>query len=557
MHKVGYDRDMSAHTEHKDKEVSRVANVPSNRPKQSRIFIRTALMAWFLVVLTAVIFLFITIPSQRRQLLEEMRQRAKVAYTSTAQVAVESIVLEDYSGIVEHCINMVSQNPSLKYVVITRDDGFSMVHTRAIWKQDQLDGLWQPTSKKGDIIGHFVTHDYSDGQAFHLSYPLAYSGIEWGWIHLGLSPEKFYKDLRALYSRTFVVALLAVVGGLIASFLYARKLSVPIQRLDKFARKLADGDLSQRIDIRTGDEVQSLADSFNHMVEELNRSNQELIKTARQAGMAEMAVDVLHNVGNVLNSVGVTTQDLKRKVRHSKISAIQPVVDLMVEQGENLPDFIANDARGQKLPAYLAVLGSHLNEEHQAMTDRLNDLERHIQHIQDIVRLQQTYSRTIGLTERVNIDEVIEDALALNIDAIKRHGISVKKHLEPLPKVVLDRQKLLQILTNLVSNAKQAFQDYDIIDKQIHIKLYCPEPKTLCFAVSDNGMGISDENLTRIFQHGFTTRSDGHGFGLHSSAIAASEMDGNLMVESLGSGCGATFTLELPNRAMEHDDESE
>lgn len=548
---------MSVHTPNKDERSPKGATSPPPRPKQSRIFIRTALMAWFLVVFTAIVFLFITIPSQRSQLLEEMRQRAKVAYTSTAQVAVESIVLEDYSGIVEHCINMVSQNPSLKYVVITRDDGFSMVHTRTLWKQDQLDGLWRPTSKNGDIMGHFVTHDYSDGQAFHLSYPLAYSGIDWGWIHLGLSPEKFYEDLRALYSRTFFVALLAVVGGLIASFLYARKLSVPIQRLEQFAQKLADGDLTQRIDIKTGDEVQSLADSFNHMVEELNRSNRELVKTARQAGMAEMAVDVLHNVGNVLNSVGVTTQDLKRKVRHSKMASMQPVVDLMAEQGENLPDFIANNPRGQKLPAYLAVLSSHLNEEHQAMTAGLSDLERHIQHIQDIVRLQQTYSRTIGLTERVNIDEVIEDALALNIDAIKRHGISVKKHFEPLPKVVLDRQKLLQILTNLISNAKQAFQACDIPNKQIQIKLHCPEPKTLCFAVSDNGMGIVKENLTRIFQHGFTTRNNGHGFGLHSSAIAASEMDGTLKVESLGAGRGTTFTLELPIRTMEHEYESE
>lgn len=513
-------------------------------------------MAWFLVVFTAVVFLFITIPSQRKQLLDEMRQRAKVAYTSTAHVAVESIVLEDYSAIVEHCINMVSQNPGLNYVVVTRDDGFSMVHTRSLWKQDQLDGLWQPTSKSGDIVGHFVTHEYSSGRVFHLSYPLAYSGIDWGWIHLGLSPDKFYKDLRALYSRTFVVALLAIVGGLVASFLYARKLTVPIQRLDQFAQKLADGDLSQRIDIRTGDEVQSLADSFNYMVEELNRSNQELVKTARQAGMAEIAVDVLHNVGNVLNSVGVTTQDLKRKVRHSKMASMQPVVDLLEGQGDNLADFMANDSRGQKLTAYLAVLSSHLIEEHQAMTSGLNDLERHIQHIQDIVRLQQAYSRTIGLTERVDIDEVVEDALALNIDAIKRHGISVKKDLETLPKVVLDRQKLLQILTNLVSNAKQAFQDCDVSNKQIRIKLSCPASKTLCFAVSDNGMGIAEENLTRIFQHGFTTRNDGHGFGLHSSAIAASEMDGKLMVESPGPGRGATFTLELPIRTMEHENES-
>ncbi|MGD9364505.1 MAG: HAMP domain-containing sensor histidine kinase [Desulfobacteraceae bacterium] len=522
---------------------------------RSRIFIRTARMAWLLVVFTAVVFLLSTVPSQRKQLLEEMRQRAKVAYTSTAQVAVESIVLDDYSGIVEHCINMVSQNPSLKYVVLTRADGFSLVHTRTLWKQDQLDGLWLPSAGEEAAAGRFVEHRISNGIAYHLSYPLNYSGIDWGWIHLGLSPEKFYKDLRALYARTFAVAILAVVGGLAASFVYARRLSVPIQRLDRFARKIAEGDLSQRIHIQTGDEVQSLADSFNHMVGELNRSNRKLIETARQAGMAEMAVDVLHNVGNVLNSVGVTAQDLKRKVSQSKMASLQPLVELMRHQGEMLPDYIANDPRGQKLPSYLSALSAHLSDDHQAITTGLNDLERHIQHIQDIVHLQQSYSRNIGLTERINITEVIDDAIALNLDAIKRHGIRIEKHLETLPKVLLERHKLLQILINLISNARQAFHNGNITHKRITISMYRPQPKTLCIRVSDNGMGIAHENLTRIFQHGFTTRHNGHGFGLHSSAIAASEMDGTLQAESPGRGRGATFTIELPIRTAENEHE--
>jgi signal transduction histidine kinase len=511
------------------------------------------MMAWFLVVFTTLVFLVSTVPSRRKQLLEEMRQRAKVAYTSTAQVAIESIVLEDYSSIVEHCVNMVSQNPGLKYVVLTRQDGFSLVHTPALWRQDQLDGLWKPLTREEDLSGRFVTHDFSDGMAYHQSYPLSYSGIEWGWIHLGLSPEKFNKDSHVLLKQTFVTALLAVVGGLIVSFVYARRLSVPIQRLDRFARKLADGDLSQRIDIQTGDEVQSLADSFNHMVEKLNRSNRELVKSARQAGMAETAVDLLHNVGNVLNSVGITTQDLMRKVRQSKMASMQPLIDLMEDQGDKLPDFIANDPRGRKLPAYLSGLSAHLHEDHRAIAAGLNDLERHIGHLQDIVRLQQSYSRTIGLTERVDVVEVIEDAIALNKVAVQRYGIWIEKDLAPMPKVILDRHKLLQILTNLISNAKQALHNETGAHKRIHIKMDCPQPKLFRIEVSDNGLGIARENLTRIFQHGFTTRPDGHGFGLHSSAIAALEMDGTLQAESPGPGRGATFTIELPVRTVENE----
>jgi len=239
------------------------------------------------------------------------------------------------------------------------------------------------------------------------------------------------------------------------------------------------------------------------------------------------------------------------------MASLQPVVDLMESKGTSLSRFLTEDPRGKKLPDYLSALSAHLSEDHHAISGGLDDLERHIQHLQDIIRLQQSYSRTIGLTERVNILEVIEHAEALNIDAIKKNGVHVVKHLEPLPKVVLDRQKLLQILTNLISNARQAFHDTDVDPQQIEISLYGHRSNAVRITVSDNGIGIAEENLTRIFQHGFTTRRDGHGFGLHSSAIAASEMNGTLRAESMGPGKGSTFILELPLRTMESENESE
>ncbi len=518
-----------------------------------RIFIRTALMAWILVVFTVTFILAITVPFQRQQLLEEMRRRAKVAYTSTAQVAVQSIILDDYSVVVEHCVNIVKKNPGLKYVVLTRQDGFSLIHTRKDWIQANLTGIWQPANREGDAGGRIEQNRFSDGQAYHLSYPLVYSGIDWGWIHLGLSPDKFQKDSRVLYFRAFSAALIAVLGGLAASFLYARRLSIPIQRLEQFARRIASGDLSQRIELKTQDEIQSLAESFNFMVAELNRSNRELVKTAHQAGMAEIAVNVLHNVGNVLNSIGVTTQALKSMTHRSKANSLQDAVALMESHSDHLAEFMTDDPKGQKLLPYLATLSNHLRNENQAIATALNDLDRHIQHIQEIVQLQQTYSRAVGLTERVDIAEVIDDALQFNAGSIKRHGIMVDKQFEAQPKTIIDRHKLLQILTNLIRNAKQALRHDNQSDKRIVVALQLPRPHVMSISVSDNGIGIAKENLTRIFQHGFTTRRRGHGFGLHSSALAAAEMNGTLSVESKGSGQGATFTLQLPLRSEETD----
>lgn len=485
-----------------------------------------------------------------------MRQRAKVAFTATAQQAVTSIVLDNYSDTVEHCINLVAQNPGLQYIVITREDGFSLIHTRQQWAQDTLSGIWTPGLLKGKDLGTFTETPYSTREVFHLTYPLSYSGIDWGWIHLGLSPDKFFNDLRLLYFRTFITTILAVGGGLLASFLYAQRISVPILKLDQFAKDLAEGDQSRRIKLETGDEVQSLSESFNHMLDELNRSNKVLIKSARQAGMAEVATNVLHNVGNVLNSVGVTAQDLKRTVSNSKMTALKPVVGLIQENEADLPHFFTKSSKGQKIPTYLGLLSDQLVKDHQHLIKRVEELEGHIQHIKDIVHLQQNYSQTIGMTEPVQVKEVISDAIALNSDSIQIYDIHIEKDFITVPRILLDRRKLLQIVTNLINNAIQAVHESSVEHRTVSIRLYYSSPETLGLDVKDNGTGIAAENLTRIFQHGFTTRKDGHGFGLHGAAIAASEMQGNLVAKSPGPDMGATFSLELPVRTFENDYET-
>ncbi len=125
-----------------------------------------------------------------------------------------------------------------------------------------------------------------------------------------------------------------------------------------------------------------------------------------------------------------------------------------------------------------------------------------------------------------------------------------------MPPILVDRHKLLQILVNLLSNARHALMESGREDKVLTLRI---EPGArqdrLRIAVSDNGVGIPAENLHRLFSQGFTTKKSGHGFGLHISALAAAEMGGTLTCESAGSGHGATFSLELPVRGREESAE--
>jgi signal transduction histidine kinase len=280
--------------------------------------------------------------------------------------------------------------------------------------------------------------------------------------------------------------------------------------------------------------------------EALRLSQQKLLETSRLAGMAEVATGVLHNVGNVLNSVNVSAGLVVEKLRRSKAPKLAQAAALLTGHNGDLGEYLANDVNGQKLPGYLAKLGEFFILENSELLNEVDQLSRNIEHIKEVVAMQQSYAKVSGVFENLQAHRLVEDAIAMNIGAFERHGVDVERRFSAVPPIRVDRHKVLQILINLIRNAKYALDDVERIDKKMIISISAPNERYVQIVVSDNGIGISPENLTRIFAHGFTTREGGHGFGLHSGAIAARSMSGAITVASAGIGQGATFTLELP-----------
>jgi signal transduction histidine kinase len=133
----------------------------------------------------------------------------------------------------------------------------------------------------------------------------------------------------------------------------------------------------------------------------------------------------------------------------------------------------------------------------------------------------------------------------LNSGALDRHGIQLVREYAEIEPMSIDKHKVLQILVNLVRNAKHSFDGVKEIKKQITLGITKTNDR-LQIAITDNGIGIPPENLLRIFNHGFTTKKNGHGFGLHSGALTARELGGTLTAFSEGTGRGSKFTLEFP-----------
>ena len=277
---------------------------------------------------------------------------------------------------------------------------------------------------------------------------------------------------------------------------------------------------------------------------ELQETHRKLLEISRQAGMAEVATGVLHNVGNVLNSVNVSATLVTDALKHSKTSSLHKAANLLLGQ-PNLAQFFAHDPRARELPGYLAQLAQHLGSEQELMVNELQSLQTNIGHIKDIVAMQQNYAKVSGVIEKVTLEALVEDALRMNEAALARHDVTVVRNFAEVPPIIVDKHKVLQILVNLIRNAKFACDDAQRADKQLVVRIG-KNDLSVFIDVIDNGVGIPKGNLTRIFEHGFTTRKNGHGFGLHSGALAAKELGGALRVLSEGLGCGATFTIELP-----------
>ncbi|HEX5754053.1 MAG TPA: AAA family ATPase [Archangium sp.] len=310
------------------------------------------------------------------------------------------------------------------------------------------------------------------------------------------------------------------------------RLYTEVQQAEAALRR-ANEELEQRVEERT---------------RELKQAQARLVETARSVGMAEVASNVLHDVGNTLTSIVVDTEQMHHTVEASRVDRVDKVFQLLAEHRPHLSDFLEHDERGQHLFTYLPSLASELKMERESLRQGLRTLGKNVERVRTIIQLQQTYATSTLLVEECELPEVLEEALRLQGGALRKTGVRVEKELAPIPRVKVDRHRLLQILLNLISNAWQAMEAVDPGRRTLWLGLHT-EGAWIRIQVRDTGQGIAPNVARRLFNHGFTTRKGGHGIGLHSSALAARLLGGQLTLESAGPGQGALATLELPMTA--------
>jgi ligand-binding sensor domain-containing protein/signal transduction histidine kinase len=374
-------------------------------------------------------------------------------------------------------------------------------------------------------------------------------------------PPHFYET--GWFITAIIVGIAAVLGGA-----YAWRVNALRRREQslKEMNELLDAKVKQRTtelesanhqladaNLRLGDTNRQLSEEIaerKRYEQEAQQTNRQLVLASREAGMAEVATSVLHNVGNVLNSVNVSVSVIGSHLRDAKFEALAKIGQLLSENA-----MVVADEKCRKVPAYLQRASEHFAEQHQAMAKELESLRKNVEHIKDIVQMQQSYSRLRATCEPVNAHDLIEDALRLSGTGLTHRNITVLRQIDRSLTLMIDKPKVLQVIVNLLRNAVHACRDTASHEGTIAISVR-ERDNQVDFEIGDTGVGIAAENLGRLFTQGFTTKRDGHGYGLHSSALAARSMGGSLSARSDGPGKGATFTLCVPLQPPEAPDGS-
>jgi signal transduction histidine kinase len=342
---------------------------------------------------------------------------------------------------------------------------------------------------------------------------------------------EYYQNRRA---KSLMVAGLAVLAAITLVTFITRSISDPLRRQ---AAEVNAANIALRTEIAERKQAE----------ENLEKMHKQLLETSRKAGMAEVATGVLHNVGNVLNSLSVSVTLVGGQLRRSDISNLRRATAMLRDKNGGLAEFLTTDPKGKLLPEFLWTTADQLADDQAQTVAEMDSVCRHIEHIKEIVTMQQNYTKVSGAFENLPVANLVDDALEMNAAAFERHQVCLVREIDgDVPAVCVDRHKVLQILINLLSNAKYAMEGNTLSNRRLLIRVEMASPDRVKIIVRDNGVGIAPDHLVKIFTSGFTTKKDGHGFGLHSSANAAKEIGGSLTAQSDGVGLGASFILELP-----------
>ena len=281
--------------------------------------------------------------------------------------------------------------------------------------------------------------------------------------------------------------------------------------------------------------------------EKLAAAQEALVEAAHQAGMSEIATDILHNIGNIVNSIATSASELHRLGDRSKIGALEKVNALLRENESKLSEFLSNDSKGQKVPSFINSLTGNLVKEKENAQEQVKNISKCAETLSEVIAAQQKHVKCSSLNQEFEVTTLLDDAVATQSKTLEKYAVVLVKVYSETPAITAQKAKAMNVLINVIKNAAEAMCEVKPEKRRLQLKVnYDNKNKKVSVVIQDGGVGISSTDMSRIFNHGFTTKKSGQGFGLHSCSNSMREMGGDLTASSEGVGMGATFTLSFP-----------
>ncbi len=528
--------------------------------KLKNIFgIRVKLIATVVFItcaLTTIVTIYLT-QVMREKLTAEYKSKGMALANGLAQNAQEILQNRDASAIQSY-IDEYKNIPDVAYVYVSNEKGKILEHT---FVPSFPNSLLQANLSSNNSQKNVSEITINGKRRLDINHPIL-AGVL-GNVHIGMDLELLESDISNSVRKVSTIAVVFSVISCLLFYLVLRKTVNLIIYLSDISERITLGEeIEADTRMFTKDEVGLLAHSFKNMVtqvrfqknnlenlvqartRELQEAQKQSVLNAHQAGMSEIATGILHNVGNVLNSANVGLEVIIEKFNNSLVGNLHKANSLLVENRGRLVEFFTIDPRGNKLINFYVELGEAMKKELLAQKSEANDLMKKLQLIKDIINTQQTYAKGSGeFKESVELIEIVEHALVMQTTSLNRHEIKIVKKYSDAPPVLGQKTKLLHVVLNLIKNAKEAMGGKDYKVKVLTLETGSTASGEAFLSVRDSGEGIKKESLTKIFNHGFTTKQTGHGFGLHFCANAITEMGGKMSVASEGQNQGACFTV--------------
>ncbi len=475
--------------------------------------------------------------------------------------AISGLIDTEYGPLMvaaRHVLRADGSGPSRGRVILARPLDAKMVQeicqrtgtNFTVWNQDTAQDEGVRTAARELIYADAVLTSIDDARNTALNYRLLPMLIGKPLVLRTQSPMYISAQGNdviefAQISQISAAGLVVIIGIVLVH----SRVSGPLSRLATALKRVGEtGDLTLQFRTTRQDEIGAVAAEFEKMLARLTESQDAVVQASRHAGMAEVAANVLHNVGNTLTNSIVLTSDIQSTIRNSRAAGLGKAIDMLKQHEADLPKFIAEDAKGKQLPAYLIKAGEAIAAEHASLVSDVEKLDRSLAAVQDIIRAQQAVDGPTEVLQPVDMHDTIHGALTVIEPSFLRHRVRCTCAVPANIRTMLDRSKFQQVLLNLVTNGVQACKLAAEQHRFVHIEAGTIGADRLFVEVRDGGIGFDDQRKSKLFTQGYTTREDGHGLGLHYCANAVKQMNGSITAHSDGPGLGATFRMELPLR---------